>query len=446
MALSSTSRPGIRGRVIPRVPATFQATGGLAVSKANGVWTLEPDWTALTLETTIPDPEARQIWSLDPNTGTYYRISVQAFIDSLPAGPTGATGATGPGYTATSTTSLAVGTGSKAFTTQAGLAYSTGARVRAASAANGANFMEGLVTSYTGTTLTVNVTLTGGSGTLADWNINLAGQPGTGDLLSTNNLSDVANTATAFANIKQAATTTATGVSELATDAEAQAKADTARTLTPSNLAALGSSATFAGFVELATDAETQTGTDTARAITPANLTAAAVKQGKHTIWIPANAMTARTTNGAAAGTAEMATNKNMFKTLDFDTTTQEFAQFEVFFPKSWNLGTVTFQPVVSHASGSGNAVFGLAGVARSSDDAGDVAFGTAQTSDTTVGTANDIYIGPESAAITIAGTPAAGDTVQFQINRTVASDNLGVDARLHGIRLFYTINAATDT
>ena len=166
---------------------------------------------------------------------------------------------------------------------------------------------------------------------------------------------------------------------------------------------------------------------------------------GKETIWIPASAMTTRTTNGAASGTAEMTTNKNMFKTLDFDTTTQEFAQFEVFFPKAWNLGTVTFRPVLSHASGSGNVVFGLAGVARSSDDAGDVAFGTAQTSDTTIGTANDIYIGPESSAITIASTPAAGDTVQFQVNRTVASDSLGVDARLHGVQVFFTTSAATD-
>lgn len=175
-------------------------------------------------------------------------------------------------------------------------------------------------------------------------------------------------------------------------------------------------------------------------------MTGSPVEQGRHTIWIPAGAMTPRTTNGAATGLVEMGTNKNMFRTLDFDTSTQEFAQFEIHMPKSWNLGTVTFQPVMSHASGSGNIVWGLAGVARSDDDAGDVAFGTAQTSDKTIGTANDIYIGPESSAITIAGTPTAGDTVQFQINRTVASDNLGVDARLHGIRLFYTVNAATDT
>ena len=93
-------------------------------------------------------------------------------------GSTGTTGAAGAGYYATSTTSLAIGTGSKAFTTQSGLAYSVGARVRASSAADTSNYMEGLVTSYSGTTLTVNVTRTSGSGTLADWNINLAGDVG----------------------------------------------------------------------------------------------------------------------------------------------------------------------------------------------------------------------------------------------------------------------------
>ena len=43
---------------------------------------------------------------------------------------------------------------------------------------------------------------------------------GTGDLLSTNNLSDVASASTAFNNIKQSATTSATGVVELATSTE----------------------------------------------------------------------------------------------------------------------------------------------------------------------------------------------------------------------------------
>jgi hypothetical protein len=170
---------------------------------------------------------------------------------------------------------------------------------------------------------------------------------------------------------------------------------------------------------------------------------------GKETIWIPAAAISPRSTNGAVRGGVEMSTNKNMFVTLDYSYTTQEFAQFEIYMPKSWNLSTVTFQPVWSHSSTTVDfgVVWSLAGVARSDDDAGDVAFGTVQTSTDTGGTTNDIYIGPESAAITIAGTPTAGDTVQFQIARVPldGSDTMQVNARLHGLRLFFTTNAATD-
>lgn len=51
------------------------------------------------------------------------------------------------------------------------------------------------------------------------------------------NLSDLTNAATAFGNIKQAATTSATGVVELATSTEAEARSDTSRALTPSSVA-----------------------------------------------------------------------------------------------------------------------------------------------------------------------------------------------------------------
>ena len=138
-----------------------------------------------------------------------------------------------------------------------------------------------------------------------------------------------------------------------------------------------------------------------------------------------------------------------MVTTLDFDTTTQEFAQFEIAMPKSWNESTVTFQPIWSHPSTTTNfgVVWSLEGIARSNDDALDVAFGTAQTSTDTGGTTNDLYIGPESAAITVGGTPAEGDVVLFQIKRNPSdgSDTLAVDARLHGVKLYYTLNAGTD-
>lgn len=66
-----------------------------------------------------------------------------------------------------------------------------------------------------------------------------------GALLSANNLSDVANAATAFGNIKQAASDTATGVVELATTTETETRTDTARAVTPSGLANFGLKKTF---------------------------------------------------------------------------------------------------------------------------------------------------------------------------------------------------------
>src|SRR5215475_5332767 len=117
-------------------------------------------------------------------------------------GDTGAQGPQGASYAATSTTSLTIGTGPQTFVTQAGLAYSAGARARASSSVNGANYMEGLVTAYSDVSLTISVTRTGGSGTFAGWNINLAGDPGPGDLMSGNNLSDVSNKDAALANLR----------------------------------------------------------------------------------------------------------------------------------------------------------------------------------------------------------------------------------------------------
>lgn len=72
------------------------------------------------------------------------------------------------------------------------------------------------------------------------------------------------------------ATTTQRGILETATDPEAVAKALNNKILTPSNLAALGSTTSFAGLVELATNAETITGTSTTLATTPAGVAAAA--------------------------------------------------------------------------------------------------------------------------------------------------------------------------
>jgi len=84
------------------------------------------------------------------------------------------------------------------------------------------------------------------------------------------------------------ATTTQRGVGETATDAEAIAKASITTFLTPSNLAAIGSSTTFAGLVELATNAETQAGLSATLAVTPAGLASVTATQKLTTTWADA--------------------------------------------------------------------------------------------------------------------------------------------------------------
>lgn len=176
----------------------------------------------------------------------------------------------------------------------------------------------------------------------------------------------------------------------------------------------------------------------------PAKVLVGKVGAGKQTIWVPAGAMTARTTNGAATATTESTTNDVMNKLLDFDQTTSEGAQFSIAMPKGWDEGMVTFIPYWTAASGSGDVIWSLSGIALSNDDAIDTAFGTAQTSTDTLLATTDIHVGPESSAITIGGTPAEGDIVYFQITRDI-SDTLNADARLIGIKLLYTTNANTD-
>lgn len=84
-------------------------------------------------------------------------------------------------YNQTSTTSTLIATGSKVFTVSTNAtssAFTVGTRVRVAYTTTPANFMEGVITAFSGTSMTVNVDTTGGSGTFALWTVSVAGQNG----------------------------------------------------------------------------------------------------------------------------------------------------------------------------------------------------------------------------------------------------------------------------
>lgn len=169
---------------------------------------------------------------------------------------------------------------------------------------------------------------------------------------------------------------------------------------------------------------------------------------GKNSVPVCAVSMKPSLTNGcqdiiavsAGAGMPDMIT-------LNFDATTSESCQFSIRMPTNWNEGTLTWDYQWSHPSTTTNfgVVFGLSAVAIGNDDTIAASFGTEITVTDTGGTTNDMYISPESSALTVAGSPQAGDVVYFLLQRKTSdgSDTLAVDARISGITLYITSDAA---
>lgn len=162
---------------------------------------------------------------------------------------------------------------------------------------------------------------------------------------------------------------------------------------------------------------------------------------GATNLWVGAGEFIPRTTTGCGVNSLETTTNKVNYDVLAFDPGTIEYAQVARIMPNNWGAGTITFKPHWTAASGSGDVVWQLSARAYANDDALDQATGTPQTSTDTLTTAVDLDIGPASSAITIAGTPANGQLVIFEVSRkaTDGGDTLAVDALLLGIEITFT-------
>ena len=169
---------------------------------------------------------------------------------------------------------------------------------------------------------------------------------------------------------------------------------------------------------------------------------------GKETIWVPSNAMTPTTSNGAERATVETTSGRPDMQVLDFDKDSDEFAQFAVAFPKSWNLGTVTFQCFWSGLAATTGVAISLEGVAMNDNETIDVAYGTAVVvTDDAQGAVEELLVTAESGAVTIAGTAADNDLCYFRVGRDVSdgNDDMAGDMRLHRIKIFFTTDAAND-
>lgn len=147
------------------------------------------------------------------------------------------------------------------------------------------------------------------------------------------------------------------------------------------------------------------------------------------------------TTNGcAAAALTEYGTNDVDVYALGFDKDADEFAQWTAVLA-GWDGGTVTAQFIwACNGGGAAETVeWALQGRSYGDNEAIDQAWGDVVLVTDTWQADDTIHISAATAAITLAGTPAVGELVQFRGYRDVSEDDLAVDADLIMVIVRYT-------
>jgi len=281
---------------------------------------------------------------------------------------------------------------------------------------------------------------------------------GSGDLVSTNNLSDVTSAATSLANLGGAALgansdiTSLAGLTTALTVAQGGMGAGTftdGGILLGSGTAAVTAMGVLADGSIVVGDGTTDPVALAAFSSSTGNLLAAKGGViGQQTIWVPASAMEAAVTTAAATSNAvEIGTSLFAARTMDFATDADDFAYFGIQMPKSWDAGALLIQFVWSATGTTANTVlWAIAATSLGDDEVLTTAFPTptSPAADTNSTTADDLMISAE-VSVTVGSTPAAEDYVIFEVSRDVSGDTLAEDARLHGIKIHYTIDTGVD-
>lgn len=143
----------------------------------------------------------------------------------------------------------------------------------------------------------------------------------------------------------------------------------------------------------------------------------------------------------------EAGTNDIDYYTLDFDNATEERAFWNVIMPDNYDGGTITAVFYWTNAAGGAAETvdWGIKAGSWTNDDALDAAYGTEITTTDTWIAQGDLHVSASSSAVTIAGTPAGGDLVIFNVGRKVATDDLTGDAQLIAVKIKYGISKFSD-
>ena len=189
------------------VPGKFGSTQGAIIGTVNFVLPLAAsDYIELVWSTT---DTSVAVTSFPAGTTPVTPVVPSIIFTAVAAAPVGL------GYAGVeSFTSLTVGTGSKTFTVNTNAtdtAFIVGNRVRLVNSS--VNYMDGVITAYSGTSMTVLVDGTAGSGTYTAWFVTLTGSVGgvtSASVISANGFAGTVATATTTPAITL--TTTVTGV------------------------------------------------------------------------------------------------------------------------------------------------------------------------------------------------------------------------------------------
>jgi len=169
-------------------------------------------------------------------------------------------------------------------------------------------------------------------------------------------------------------------------------------------------------------------------------------KVGTENMWVPATAMTPRDNAGCSALTTVAAGTNGRpdFHVLDFDTSSDEHAQFNIAMPKSWDGGNIYFYAYWIGIAATTSVSWALQVLSLNDNEEFNQAYGTAVVvSDASQGDVTELLVSAKSGAIACSG--ADNDLLCFQVFRDVSADDMNGDARLFGLLLEYTTSASTD-
>ena len=134
------------------------------------------------------------------------------------------------------------------------------------------------------------------------------------------------------------------------------------------------------------------------------------------------------------------------FRVLDFSHSATEHAQFTVAMPKSWDGGNIYYYVYWIGIASTDEVRWSVQVLSINNDEEFAQAYGTAVAlTDTSLNDVTKLAISPKSGAIACGG--ADNDLLCFQVSRIHdhADDDMAGDARLWGLLIEYTTDAAND-